>query len=154
MKFSRTINAILSLSAIALVIAIAGCGSSKSESSETPAPPATQSTGAAGSTVAMKLTEMKIDTPNKKVKAGKVNFTAVNNGNVVHEVIVIKTDKQAGDLGKGSTVSEDGSVGEIPEVKPGKSGQLTVDLKPGHYALICNVPGHYAAGMYTDLTVQ
>ncbi|MGV8964931.1 MAG: sulfocyanin-like copper-binding protein [Cellulomonas sp.] len=27
-------------------------------------------------------------------------------------------------------------------------------LAPGHYELICNLPGHYAAGMYTELTVS
>jgi uncharacterized cupredoxin-like copper-binding protein len=27
---------------------------------------------------------------------------------------------------------------------------LTLDLKPGHYAVVCNLPGHYAAGMRQD----
>ena len=30
----------------------------------------------------------------------------------------------------------------------------TVDLKPGKYAVICNLPGHYAQGMYGSLTVS
>jgi uncharacterized cupredoxin-like copper-binding protein len=27
---------------------------------------------------------------------------------------------------------------------------LTLDLTPGHYAVVCNLPGHYAAGMRQD----
>ncbi|MGX7876784.1 sulfocyanin-like copper-binding protein [Mesorhizobium sp. ORM6] len=31
---------------------------------------------------------------------------------------------------------------------------MTVDLKAGKYLLICNVPGHYGAGMWTEFTVD
>jgi len=31
---------------------------------------------------------------------------------------------------------------------------LTVDLKAGKYLLICNVPGHYGAGMWAEFTVD
>ena len=41
-----------------------------------------------------------------------------------------------------------GHLGEVSELEPGKSGALRLDLKPGRYALICNVPGHYVAGMW------
>jgi uncharacterized cupredoxin-like copper-binding protein len=37
---------------------------------------------------------------------------------------------------------------------PGASGWVTVTLPPGRYELVCNLPGHYAAGMYTQLTVD
>jgi uncharacterized cupredoxin-like copper-binding protein len=30
---------------------------------------------------------------------------------------------------------------------------VTITLAPGRYELICNLPGHYAAGDYTELTV-
>jgi uncharacterized cupredoxin-like copper-binding protein len=30
---------------------------------------------------------------------------------------------------------------------------LTADLKPGRYVLICNLPGHYAMGMWFPLVV-
>lgn len=33
------------------------------------------------------------------------------------------------------------------------SGWVTVTLPPGRYELICNLPGHCAEGMYTQLTV-
>jgi uncharacterized cupredoxin-like copper-binding protein len=46
------------------------------------------------------------------------------------------------------------SSGEIPEQEPGKSASHTLMLKPGAYVYICNVPGHYAAGMRGTLTVK
>ena len=30
---------------------------------------------------------------------------------------------------------------------------LTLVLKPGKYLLICNVPGHYSAGMWSEFEV-
>ncbi len=45
------------------------------------------------------------------------------------------------------------SLGETEEMQPGTSKDLTLDLKPGTYLLLCNVAGHYAAGMWTTLTV-
>jgi uncharacterized cupredoxin-like copper-binding protein len=47
-----------------------------------------------------------------------------------------------------------GDLGEVSELEPGKSGSLTLDLKPGNYILFCNVPGHYMAGMWTALKVE
>jgi uncharacterized cupredoxin-like copper-binding protein len=29
-----------------------------------------------------------------------------------------------------------------------------VTLPPGRYELVCNLPGHYAAGMYSQLSVD
>ena len=39
-------------------------------------------------------------------------------------------------------------------VQDAPSETLTLTLKPGHYSIICNLPGHYTGGMYTDLTVR
>ena len=44
-------------------------------------------------------------------------------------------------------------LGEIADLAPGKSGKLTLDLKPGSYVLFCNQPGHYQDGMFATLTV-
>ena len=35
----------------------------------------------------------------------------------------------------------------------GTTKTLTIDLAPGHYAFVCNLPGHYGQGMHTDFTV-
>ena len=51
-----------------------------------------------------------------------------------------------------ATVNED-EVKVVGELQPNKSGSVEVILQPGSYLLICNVPGHYAAGMATTLRV-
>ncbi|QKD04720.1 hypothetical protein EB235_27215 [Mesorhizobium loti R88b] len=94
------------------------------------------------------------------VKAGQVTFNVKNDSkDTIHEMIVM----QLADPGKPlpyidseNRVDEDkaGDKGEVSELDPGKSGTLTVDLTAGKYLLICNVPGHYAAGMWAEFTVE
>jgi uncharacterized cupredoxin-like copper-binding protein len=50
-------------------------------------------------------------------------------------------------------MSEAGAVDEAEELEPGKSGRLTVELKPGRYLLVCNIVEHYQLGMSTALRV-
>ena len=47
-----------------------------------------------------------------------------------------------------------GHLGEVSELDPGKSGSLSMKLDPGTYMLLCNVAGHYMAGMWTTITVK
>ena len=49
------------------------------------------------------------------------------------------------------TANEVGTEGEVPDVEPGAGGKLTVTLPAGKYVLLCNLPGHFAGGMYTEL---
>ncbi len=88
------------------------------------------------------------------VVKGKVTFNVKNVGHLLHEFVVIQTDKRANGLGTGQRVPEGGNVGETGDVQAGSSKSVSLKLKPGHYALICNLPGHYAAGMHTDFTVK
>jgi uncharacterized cupredoxin-like copper-binding protein len=86
--------------------------------------------------------------------AGKVTFRVHNAGTATHEFVVIRTPKPAGSLLKGARADESGNVGETGDLPVGKSKAITLALKPGHYALICNLPGHYSAGQHTDFTVR
>ena len=54
---------------------------------------------------------------------------------------------------KGTEADEAGNVGEIGDLQPGETKTLSLNLKAGHYALICNLPGHYKLGQHADLTV-
>ena len=91
--------------------------------------------------------------------AGVLTFRVTNNSNdTVHEMIVIymaDPTKQLPYIANENRVDEDkaGDKGEVSELDPGKSGSLTVNLKPGSYLLICNVPGHFAAGMWARFEV-
>ena len=140
--------------AIAGLIAILVLPSGGSKKSAAPSPAASKPAPAAGGTVNVSLTDFKIKPAVSTVSAGKVTFVARNAGKIEHEMVVIRTDKPAGGLLKGSRASEAGAVDEIGEFAAGKTKHLTLNLKPGHYALICNVPGHYKAGMYKNFIVK
>ena len=108
----------------------------------------------------MKMAPMSITTSNRQAAAGKVTFKVTNaSKTMIHEMIVapIKDEKTALPfIDAENRVDEDkaGDVGEVSELDPGKSGSLTVALKPGKYILYCNVPAHYAMGMWTILDVK
>ena len=58
---------------------------------------------------------------------------------------------ESGSLGEASNTCADGAWQGI---LPGAPGWITVTLPPGRYEPVCNLPGHYEAGMYTQLTVN
>jgi uncharacterized cupredoxin-like copper-binding protein len=91
--------------------------------------------------------------------AGVVTFKVTNTSkDTVHEMIVMylaDPTMALPYLDDEKRVDEDkaGDKGEVSELDPGKAGTLTVALKPGKYVLICNVPGHFSAGMWTEFEV-
>jgi uncharacterized cupredoxin-like copper-binding protein len=116
---------------------------------------AATATGAASKSVSAKLSEFKVSPSNKSVAHGRVTFTVRNSGEKTHELVVIRSDRSASKLPvHGKQASEKGAVGEVEGVAAGKSKKLTLNLKKGHYVLICNIPGHYKAGMRANLTVS
>ncbi len=152
----RGVLAAIAVSAVVLVAV--GCGNDNKNDSTAASTATTTTTAAAPSdTVGVKASEMKFVLTSDTAPAGKVTFNAENVGKVDHEMVVIKTATLAADLpvtdGK---VSEEGSIGEIgpEELKVGATVSKSFDMKAGHYALICALPGHYQAGMYSDLTVE
>jgi uncharacterized cupredoxin-like copper-binding protein len=103
----------------------------------------------------VKLSEFKVTPAKKSVSHGKVTFVVKNAGDMTHELVVVKTSPKAAKLPvSGGRASETGSVGEIGNLPAGATKRLTLNLKKGHYALICNFAGHYKGGMYADLTVR
>jgi uncharacterized cupredoxin-like copper-binding protein len=108
----------------------------------------------------MATAPMKIEADKYAVPAGLVTFKVTNaSGNMEHEMLVVPIDDMQTPLPYNAAenrVDEEAahSAGEVPEMEPGKSGELTVELRPGLYALLCNIPGHYSAGMWRVLAVQ
>ncbi|QBR02781.1 plastocyanin/azurin family copper-binding protein [Paraburkholderia pallida] len=101
-------------------------------------------------------TSIQLDTHN--VKPGRVTIDVKNaaDNNMEHELVVLKTDlaDDALPLSKGQVPEQKlRKVGEVEDIAPGKSKHMSFRLTPGHYVLICNKPGHYAAGMHTALAV-
>jgi uncharacterized cupredoxin-like copper-binding protein len=107
--------------------------------------------------ITQKDMSMRLDTAD--VPTGKVTFLVVNQDKVDHEVIILKTDiaPNALVLMKNiDSVDEDASgenLGEV-EVEADSTVAATFDLAEGKYVLVCNVPGHYKAGMVAALNVK
>jgi len=103
------------------------------------------------------LREHTIVLTSNEVRAGEVTFVVRDRGGQAHDLIVIRTDAAAHALPvdqQTQKASEEGRVGGVELVNPGKSSNLKITLEPGHYVLICNVPTHYQLGMRTELTVR
>ena len=100
------------------------------------------------------------------VPSGQVSFGVVNAGAWVHEVAVLPLgpgqDVGQRPIGATNQVDESAALGHAARtcdtgegdgIVPGGIGWTTATLAPGRYELICNIAGHYWAGMYTELTV-
>jgi len=98
------------------------------------------------------------------VSTGGVQFNVTNHGAIAHEFVIMQTDNPPNALLYDDTTQkavEDapgqqdvGEVGgELPFILPGQTESGPFDLAPGSYVLLCNIPGHYKAGMYTSFTV-
>jgi Sulfocyanin (SoxE). len=98
------------------------------------------------------------------VPTGSVQFNVTNHGAIAHEFVIMQTDNPPNALLYDDTTQkalEDApgqqDVGEVggedPFLLPGHTESGNFDLAPGRYVLLCNIPGHYKAGMYTSFTV-
>jgi uncharacterized cupredoxin-like copper-binding protein len=100
------------------------------------------------------------------VSAGDVSFRVWNSGTMVHELVVLPLlpgGVGTRSIGSDGQVSEAGSLGEASKscgegpgegIAPGALSWVTLHLSSGRYELICNLPGHYAAGMFAELDVS
>lgn len=113
-----------------------------------------------GSNGDMAMAMVGVKTNVATVPAGTVTFEVKNGSkDIVHEMILSPLPADGKPLPyvvADYKVDEDAAkhLGEVSELEPGKSGKLTVDLKPGKYILFCNIPAHYMNGMWTVITVQ
>ncbi|HEY4228204.1 MAG TPA: sulfocyanin-like copper-binding protein [Candidatus Limnocylindrales bacterium] len=94
------------------------------------------------------------------IKAGTVNVEAANFGTIQHELLVFKSDlaPSAYPLDKDGNIIEDGAginlISDGDNVDPNGTQSRSLDLtQPGTYLFVCNIPGHFKAGMFTVVTV-
>jgi uncharacterized cupredoxin-like copper-binding protein len=142
----------------ALTFALAACSSSD-ESGEPSYAPSSSDTGAdAMGGIATTLKDFAITPATTSASAGEITFDVTNDGPSDHEMVIIKTDLAPDALptdSKGEVVEDEvEAVDEVEDVAPGSSVSLSVNLEAGSYVLICNLPGHYAAGMSAAFTVN
>jgi uncharacterized cupredoxin-like copper-binding protein len=93
-----------------------------------------------------------------RISAGTVLFRVTNRGPDEHEFIVIHADRGLPMRPDGITLDEDALeksiVGSVEPAPAGETHVLRLQLKPGRYALVCNMFGHYMGGMHAALVVQ
>ena len=102
---------------------------------------------------------MKIGVDKASIPGGDVVFNVANHAMTEqHEMILVKlnaADQQIPLAMKKHRVEEAQlkTLGEVADLQPSDTGSLKARLKPGTYMLLCNIKGHYEAGMWTKLTV-
>jgi len=136
--------------------AAAATSAAPSAAATAPASVAPSASPAAAPTVS--LTEWKVLVTGT-IKSGKVDVKISDVGVAAHELLVFKSDlapsayptDKAGDIvedGAGVTLLSDGD-----NIDPGGTQTRTIDLAPGTYLFVCNIPGHFKQGMFTVVTV-
>ncbi len=104
------------------------------------------------------LYEWKVIAP-ATLKAGKMTFNISNFGTVPHELLMFKSPLPASKypVDAAGNIKEEGAGVDLfsdgENIDPSGSQARTVDLAPGTYLFVCNIPGHFKNGMFTVVTV-
>jgi uncharacterized cupredoxin-like copper-binding protein len=111
-----------------------------------------------GTPVAATVKDFAIVVDPGSVSAGEIRFTITNDGPSTHEFVVLRTDLAADALPvEGDEVPEDdpalSNAGEAEDIAAGSTTTLALTLEAGSYVILCNITGHYVAGMHTAFTV-
>jgi Cupredoxin-like domain len=128
----------LRLLVLALLIVAAGCSASSADAA----------------TVSATLTDGSITLDRETVPSGPVSISVSNDGTELHELEVFRGDDVDLPVSNGVAVTTGlRLIDEIEDVVPGTTTTLHLDLEPGTYVIICNLPGHYELGMVVQLDV-
>ena len=116
--------------------------------------------------IKVKLIEFEVKPAISALAAGKVRFAVKNTGSELHEFVVVHGDDAAAlpvDA-DGAVVEDqlpdDAFVGELEDIKVGKTKTKNFKLPAGSYVLFCNiveteddgtVVSHFAEGMHTTI---
>jgi uncharacterized cupredoxin-like copper-binding protein len=106
--------------------------------------------------VAVSLRDDAVTLAPTQADAGTLTFAATHDGTHTHEIEVFRGDVDPGTLPVEDNVAvTDGLdlVDEIEDITPGSTANLTVELDPGTYVVMCNLPGHFEKGMHAVLTI-
>lgn len=105
---------------------------------ESPPSGATLTPATQGSEVAIALVDYAFRPDAISVPAGRTTFVLDNQGEQEHEFEILDGDSV---------------VDEVEGLVPGLTRDLTVDLGPGSYTIVCRLADHEARGMIGTLTV-
>jgi plastocyanin len=110
---------------------------------DSPTPTAGQGTSADGtsrSEIQATLREWAIDLSQNEVTAGTVRLVVTNQGQFTHNLTI---------------AGPSGEITKTPNFSSNDGQQvLEVELQPGTYTVLCDIPGHAARGQQVTLTVK
>jgi uncharacterized cupredoxin-like copper-binding protein len=97
--------------------------------------------------------------PTTPVVGGSVKLAITNAGPSPHELLIFKTDLPEGQLPVVNGIVDETSshITKVFDtgnnIDPGTTRIVQANLPAGNYVLVCNLPGHYLAGMHAQLKV-
>jgi len=141
------------LSVIALITSVVAIGLSARTKSVT--------ASSAVPNIAVVEKDFSIQATPPTVKGGLVDVTVANAGPSAHEFLIFRADQAPDALPTGSDGRVDESSDQITKVfdsgdniAANGSKVFHAALTPGKYVMVCNLPGHYKAGMHEAFTVH
>ena len=136
--------------AIAMPV-LAACGSED----PTPTPPRPLQT-----LVEVELNEWNVIPIVNQSGSGSTVFHVTNTGDLEHELVILRTGLEIDELPLTAKGIVDESAGEIigeiepDELQAGAQATATFGLGTGNYILLCNLPGHFQAGMRANFALE
>lgn len=154
MHQTRRLPLVAGLAAITTLVA--ACGETRQTSTDSGGD-ASSPISAKAVTIAME--DIKFDQTTLTVKAGEtIDFQFTNVGQIAHDAYIGDTaaqmdhESEMGEMGGAGGHSDEAAALVL---QPGESGALSYTFdEPGTYQVGCHQPGHYAAGMIIDVTVE
>jgi uncharacterized cupredoxin-like copper-binding protein len=107
--------------------------------------------------VPITLTEWSLVTDSAVAPPGSVVFDVTNAGTVEHQLVIVRTSLAANALPVAGGAVDTANlevVGEIETLARGDRDRDAFLLQAGAHVLICNIAGHYEAGMRLGFTVR
>jgi uncharacterized cupredoxin-like copper-binding protein len=133
------------LAAGGLMLGAAACGSRASDDAD----------------LQIDLADFSIALSSDTLPAGDRTLAASNAGPTTHEfeVFSMPADVELGAIEIVDDVADVDAAGltvidEVEDIVAGTTAELNLSLEPGTYAVICNLPGHFAQGMHASFTVE
>jgi uncharacterized cupredoxin-like copper-binding protein len=109
--------------------------------------------------VVVTMQDDSITLSNDSPAAGELTFEGTNEGTMTHEFEIFLVpegvDANALPVENNAALADEmlEVIDEVEDIAPGTSATLQVNLEAGSYAVLCNLPGHYANGMHAAFTV-
>lgn len=132
---------------ITIGLLIVGCAGGAATATVSATASSTSAASAAAGPIAVELFDGRMSVSAATAPAGETTFQVRNGGEFPHDFVIISTELDAAELPVEQLKADESSldvVDRVDQLGPGDTAELTVDLAPGHYVLICNVSGHYA----------